>query len=206
MGAPCFRTPPGQRIASPHGAKSLGTLETPAMASLLLNDRPVDFAVDPETPLLWVLRDVANLTGAKYGCGSGDCGSCMVLVDGEALASCTLSLAEAQGRSITTIEGLRAPGGGLHPVQQALLDEQAIQCGFCTPGLVMAIASLLARNPRPTDADIRAALTNLCRCGVYPRLIRAVRRLTGPMIAIPIEPAAETAADAAAEPSAEAGR
>ena len=174
------------------------------MASLVLNERPVDFQVDPATPLLWVLRDVANLTGAKYGCGTGSCGACMVLVDGEAMASCTLTLAEAQGRSITTIEGLRAPAPSgantLHPVQQALIDEQAIQCGFCTPGMVIALAALLARNPRPTDEDIRGALTNLCRCGVYPRVIGAVRRLTGPVIAVPAAPGAgEVSTPAASE-------
>ena len=153
------------------------------MASLVLNDQPVDFALDPATPLLWALRDVANLTGTKYGCGTGDCGACMVLVDGEPLPSCMLSLAEAEGRAITTIEGLarRSPGAARHPVIQALVDEQAIQCGFCTPGLVMAIAGLLARNPRPSDGEIRSALGNICRCGVYPRLIAAVRRVTGPV-------------------------
>ncbi len=153
------------------------------MPSLILNDRPVDFAVDPAMPLLWVLRDVANLTGTKYACGTGDCGACMVLVDGQPLPACTLSLAEAAGRTVTTIEALaRTPaGGGRHPVIQALIDEQAIQCGFCTPGLVVAISGLLAANPKPTDDEIRAAITNLCRCGVYPRLIRAIRRVTGPV-------------------------
>ncbi len=163
------------------------------MPSLILNDRPVDFAVDPAMPLLWALRDVANLTGAKYACGTGDCGACMVLVDGQALPACTMSLADAAGRTVTTIEALaRTPvGGGRHPVIQALIDEQAIQCGFCTPGLVVAIVGLLAANPRPSDAEIRAAITNLCRCGVYPRLIRAIRRVTGPVSppsAAPIAP------------------
>lgn len=154
------------------------------MPALTLNDRPVDFMIDPETPLLWALRDVANLTGAKYGCGTGECGACMVLVDGEALPACTITLAEAQGRSITTIEALgHDRNGARHPVQQALIDEQAIQCGFCTPGLVIAIVGLLRSNPRPSDAEIKTALTNLCRCGVYPRLIRAVRRVTGPGVA-----------------------
>ncbi len=153
------------------------------MASLTLNDRPVDFAADPDMPLLWALRDIANLTGAKYGCGTGECGACMVLVDGEPIPACTITLAEAQGRSITTIEGIaHGEAGGLHPVQQTLLDEQAFQCGFCTPGMVMAIAGLLRRNARPTDEEIRAGVTNLCRCGIYPRLIRAVRRLTGPVV------------------------
>jgi len=154
------------------------------MASLTLNDSPVDFMIDPETPLLWALRDVANLTGAKYGCGSGECGACMVLVDGEAMPSCTMTLAEAQGRSVVTIEGIaHGTGTQLHPVQQALLDEQAFQCGFCTPGLVLAIAGLLRRNAHPSDEEIRAGITNICRCGVYPRLIGAVRRVTGPVVA-----------------------
>ena len=154
------------------------------MASLVLNDQPVDFALDPETPLLWALRDIAGLTGTKYGCGSGECGACLVLVDGEPLPACTLPLAEAEGRSVTTIEALArraAPGAPRHPVIQALIDEQAIQCGFCTPGLVVAIVGLLARNPRPADSEVRSALTNICRCGVYPRLLRAVRRVTGPV-------------------------
>ena len=156
------------------------------MASLTLNDQPVDFAIDPATPLLWALRDVANLTGTKYGCGTGECGACMVLVDGQPLPSCTLTLAEAQGRSVVTIEGVgHGHPGGLHPVQQALLDEQAIQCGFCTPGLVMGVAGLLQNNARPSDEEIRAGVTNICRCGVYPRLIRTVRRVTGPVVAPP---------------------
>jgi isoquinoline 1-oxidoreductase alpha subunit len=160
------------------------------MPSLTLNDQPVDIAIDPATPLLWALRDVANLTGTKYGCGTGECGACMVLVDGQAIPSCTLSLAEAAGRAVITIEGIghnpagdQAAGrpGGLHPVQQALVDEQAIQCGFCTPGLVIAIVALLQANPHPSDEQIRAGIGNICRCGVYPRLIRAVRRVTGPV-------------------------
>ncbi|MES2492387.1 MAG: (2Fe-2S)-binding protein [Pseudomonadota bacterium] len=154
------------------------------MPSLILNGRPVEFAADPAMPLLWALRDIANLTGTKYGCGTGECGACLVLVDGQALAACTLRLDEAAGRSVTTIEGLaRTAAGGRHPVVQALIDEQAIQCGFCTPGLVVAICALLIANPRPGDEEIRAAITNICRCGVYPRLIRAIRRVTGPMAA-----------------------
>lgn len=144
------------------------------MPSLTVNDRPVEFQLDPQTPLLWALRDAANLTGTKYGCGVGDCGACMVLVDGQALRSCLVSLAEAEGRSVTTIEGLSADRS--HPVQQAMVAEQAIQCGFCTPGIVIAAAALLARNADPSPADIRAAVPNLCRCGVYPRLVRAVQR------------------------------
>lgn len=144
------------------------------MTSLTVNDRAVDIQIDPQTPLLWALRDAANLTGTKYGCGVGDCGACMVLVDGQALRSCLITLAEAEGRSVTTVEGLSADRS--HPVQQALVAEQAIQCGFCTPGIVMSAAALLARNADPTPEDIKAAVPNLCRCGVYPRLVRAIQR------------------------------
>lgn len=172
------------------------------MPSLILNDNPVDFALDPATPLLWALRDVANLTGAKYGCGTGDCGACMVLVDGQALPSCTLSLAGAAGRNVTTIEGLVRRQD--HPVVRALVEEQAIQCGFCTPGLVVAITGLLASNAKPTDEEIRAGITNLCRCGVYPRLIRAIRRVTGPVAEAPPKPAPDSkAAGATQRPAAE---
>jgi len=144
------------------------------MPTLTVNDHATEFRMDPQTPLLWALRCAANLTGAKYGCGSGECGACIVLVDGEARASCQVSLAEAEGRAVTTIEGLSR--NGLHPVQVALVATQAIQCGFCTPGIVMAAVALLARNADPSEAEIRSALANLCRCGVYPRLVEAVQR------------------------------
>jgi len=144
------------------------------MPSLTVNDRPVEFRMDPQTPLLWALREAANLTGTKYGCGVGDCGACMVLVDGEATLSCLISLAEAEGRTVITIEGLSKDR--THPVQQALVAEQAIQCGFCTPGIAISAAALLAHNADPSDDEIKAGIPNLCRCGVYPRLIRAVRR------------------------------
>jgi aerobic-type carbon monoxide dehydrogenase small subunit (CoxS/CutS family) len=144
------------------------------MPRLTVNDRPVEFRMDPQTPLLFALRDAANLTGTKYGCGAGDCGACMVLVDGEALRSCLISLAEAEGRFVTTIEALSRDRS--HPVQQALVAEQAIQCGFCAPGIAISAAALLARNADPSEADIKAAVPNLCRCGVYPRLVRAIQR------------------------------
>jgi isoquinoline 1-oxidoreductase alpha subunit len=144
------------------------------MAILTVNNQPIEIKLESDTPLLWALRDAANLTGTKYGCGTGECGACMVIVDGQAMPSCTLSLGEAEGRSITTIEGLSADRN--HPVQQAFVAEQAIQCGFCTPGLVMAAAALLAHNTDPTEADIKAAITNICRCGVYPRLVRTIQR------------------------------
>jgi len=144
------------------------------MTDLTVNGRPVRFDIDPQTPLLWALRDAANLTGTKYGCGDGDCGACMVLVDGAALRSCLVTLAESEGRLVTTIEGLSRDRS--HPVQQALVAEQAIQCGFCTPGIAIAAAALLERNADPGEDEIKEAIANLCRCGVYPRLIRAIQR------------------------------
>lgn len=149
------------------------------MTRLTLNDQAIAFDMDPMTPLLWGLRDAANLTGTKYGCGVGDCGACMVLVDGEALRSCLITLAECEGRSVTTIEGLSPHRS--HPVQQAMVAEQAIQCGFCTPGIVIAITALLARNANPDEASVKAAIPNLCRCGVYPRLSRVVTRASAAM-------------------------
>lgn len=144
------------------------------MARMTVNERPLEFRLEPETPLLWALRDAANLTGTKYGCGNGDCGACMVLVDGAALRSCLVTIGEAEGRTITTIEGLSRDRS--HPVQQALVAEQAIQCGFCTPGIAIATAALLQSNPSPGEEEIKAAIPNLCRCGVYPRLVRAIQR------------------------------
>lgn len=144
------------------------------MTSMTVNGRPVEFLMEPDTPLLWALRDAANLTGTKFGCGTGDCGACTVHVDGVALRSCQITLGEAEGRVITTIEGLSPDRS--HPVQQAMVAEQAIQCGFCTPGIVMAAAALLSRNAAPTEEEIKAAVPNLCRCGVYPRLVRAIER------------------------------
>ena len=144
------------------------------MSSLTVNGRAVDLRMDPQTPLLWALRDAMNLTGTKYGCGSGDCGACMVLVDGEAQVACQISLANAEGRQITTIEGLSHNRS--HAVQQAFASAQAVQCGFCTPGMVIAAAGLLAHNPAPTADEIKAAVPNLCRCGVYPRLVAAIQR------------------------------
>ena len=144
------------------------------MPGMTVNDRPIQFDMDSETPLLWALRDAANLTGTKYGCGVGDCGACMVLVDGEALRSCLVTIAEAEGRFITTIEGLSRDRS--HPVQQALVAQQAIQCGFCTPGIAIAAAALIETNQDPTEEEIKQAIPNLCRCGVYPRLVRAIQQ------------------------------
>ena len=144
------------------------------MTSMTVNGKPMRFLMDPDTPLLWALRDAANLTGTKYGCGEGDCGACMVHVDGEALRSCLITISEAEGRFITTIEGISRDRS--HSVQQALVAEQAIQCGYCTPGIAMAASALLAKTAAPSEAEIKAAIPNLCRCGVYPRLVRAIER------------------------------
>ncbi|MGF1550626.1 MAG: (2Fe-2S)-binding protein [Sphingomonadaceae bacterium] len=144
------------------------------MSRLTVNGQPVQYRMDPETPLLWALRDASNLTGTKYGCGTGYCGACMVLVDGEAMASCTLSIAEAEGRFVTTIEALSRDRS--HPVQQAWAAESVPQCGYCQPGMIIAAAALIDRNPDPTDEVIDEAITNICRCGTYPRIRGAVRR------------------------------
>ena len=141
---------------------------------MTVNGRPVEYLMEADTPLLWALRDASNLTGTKYGCGNGDCGACMVHVDGEALRACLITIAEAEGRFVTTIEGLSRDRS--HPVQQALVAEQAIQCGFCTPGIAIAAAALLEANPSPSRADMDVAIPNICRCGVYPRLARAILR------------------------------
>ena len=140
---------------------------------MIVNNEPIDYRLDPATPLLWALRDASNLTGTKYGCDSKDCGACTVIIDGQAVASCAVSIGELDGARVTTIEGLGA--GGLHPVQQAWLAEQVTMCGYCEPGFIMAIAALLETNPAPDDAAI-AAIPNLCRCGAYPRIRRAIAR------------------------------
>lgn len=144
------------------------------MIALTVNGQPVRYHLAPETPLLNALRDVSNLTGAKYGCGTGECGACTVHVDGKAARSCRVPIARVEGTFVITIEALSRDRG--HPVQQAMVAEGAVQCGFCTPGIVMSAAALLAANADPSDADIAGAITNLCRCGVQPRLIRAIRR------------------------------
>ena len=150
------------------------------MASLVIdvNDNSYTVDVEPDMPLLWVLRDVIGLTGTKYSCGIGVCGTCTVHVDGEAVQSCSLPVSEAAGKRITTIEGLSPDG--THPLQQAWLAEQVSQCGYCTPGQIMIAAALLQKNPRPSDEEIKTAMSAaLCRCGTYPRVMRAIRRAAG---------------------------
>jgi isoquinoline 1-oxidoreductase subunit alpha len=144
------------------------------MANLRINGRDVAVDADPDTPLLWVIRDHVDLTGTKFGCGAGLCGACTVHLDGATVRSCITPLADVEGAEITTIEGLSRDGS--HPVQQAWLAEQVPQCGYCQPGMIMAAAALLADTPQPSDADIDAAMTNLCRCGTYDRVRRAIHR------------------------------
>ena len=156
------------------------------MTRMTVNGEPIQYKLDPETPLLWALRDASNLTGTKYGCDSRDCGACTVIIDGRAVTSCSVTLRALEGATITTIEGLSA--NGTHPVQQAWLAEQATMCGTCEPGFIMAIAALLQASPSPSDEQI-AALPNICRCGAYPRIRKAIAR------------AAQTAAKPASNPN-----
>ncbi len=144
--------------------------------TLLVNGTEQRVSVEPEKPLLYVLRDDIGLTGAKYGCGEGQCGACTVLVEGSPVRSCRMQVSSAAGKKITTIEGL-ARGKDLHPVQQAFLDTEAFQCGYCTPGMILAAAALLERTPRPTDQQIISHMDgNICRCGTYGRIVEAVHR------------------------------
>lgn len=144
------------------------------MTRFTVNGNPVKYELAPDTPLLWALRDASNLTGTKYGCGQGLCGACTVLLDGEAVRSCQLSIADIEGSFVTTIEGLSTDRS--HPVQRAWLELQVPQCGYCQSGMILAAVALLKANPRPSRDDIRTAITNLCRCGTYPRIEAAILR------------------------------
>lgn len=154
--------------------------------TLTVNGRTHTVAAEPDTPLLWILREELGLTGTKFGCGIAACGACTVHADGEAVRSCSLPVAAAEGRAITTIEGLGVDRS--HPLQQAWIAEQVPQCGYCQSGMLMSAAALLEQVPNPSDADIDAAMTNLCRCGTYGRVRAAIHR------------AAETLAEKAATP------
>jgi isoquinoline 1-oxidoreductase alpha subunit len=145
------------------------------MVRLTVNGRAHEVDAEPDTPLLWALRDDIGLMGTKYGCGVAQCGACTVHVDGAAARACAVTVKEAEGKRITTIEGL-APDGRLHKVQQAWIAEQVPQCGYCQTGLIMAVAALLEEKPKPSDADIDAAVTNICRCGTYARVRKAIHR------------------------------
>jgi isoquinoline 1-oxidoreductase alpha subunit len=148
------------------------------MISLTVNGKVHKVDVEPEMPLLWVLRDVLDVKGPKFGCGIAQCGACTVQLNGEPVRSCSYPVSAAAGKKVVTIEGL-APRGRLHPVQQAWIDHQVPQCGYCQGGQILAAVALLKRTPKPTDAQIDAAMTNICRCGTYVRIRAAVHRAAG---------------------------
>jgi len=143
------------------------------MARLTVNGQSHDIDVAPDTPLLWAIRDHVGLTGTKYGCGIAQCGACTVHIDGEAVRSCSLPVSAAEGKAITTIEGL-AQNGVLHKVQKAWIDHDVPQCGYCQCGMIMAVAALLKEKPKPTDADIDTTITNICRCGTFQQVREAI--------------------------------
>ncbi|MFL5108741.1 MAG: (2Fe-2S)-binding protein [Xanthobacteraceae bacterium] len=143
------------------------------MARFTLNGKSHEVEVDPSTPLLWVLREQVGLTGTKYGCGIAQCGACTVHLNGEAVRSCSLPVSEAEGKQVTTIEGL-AQNGVLHKVQKAWIDHDVPQCGYCQTGMIMAVAALLRQKPKPTDADINESITNICRCGTFQQVREAI--------------------------------
>lgn len=143
--------------------------------TLFVNGHKREVIAPPQQPLLWVLRDELQLTGTKYGCGEGQCGACTVLLEGNAVRSCVTPLSAAAGKKVTTIEGLTS-NGSLHPVQQAFVHEEALQCGYCTSGMILSAVALLSTNPSPSDEAIMKAMNgNICRCGTYPRIVAAVR-------------------------------
>ena len=144
--------------------------------SLTVNGRPATLDVDPEMPLLWVLRENLGLTGSKFGCGIGACGACTVHMDGQPVRSCSIPVRIANGTKVTTIEGIAA-GAALHPVQAAWIAKQVPQCGYCQSGMIMAVTALLAAKPNPTDAEIDSHITNICRCGTYDRIRSAIHSL-----------------------------
>jgi len=150
-----------------------------AQISLRVNGKTQTVDAEPDTPLLYVLRDDLQLNGPKFGCGLGQCGSCTVIIDGNAIRSCQMEVKAVSSRAVTTLEGL-GNVKKMHPIQKAFVDEQALQCGYCINGMIMATKALLDKNPKPTDAQIKEALAgNLCRCGTHTRILRAVKRASG---------------------------
>ena len=143
--------------------------------NLLINNKPISLEVDSDMPLLWVIRDEAHLKGTKFGCGRAMCGACSVHVDGELVRSCSYPAKMAEGKKITTIEGLSPDENHLHPIQQAWMDIEVPQCGYCQPGFMMAAAKLLEEIPNPTEDDIKTNISNICRCGTHPRIIKAIQ-------------------------------
>jgi aerobic-type carbon monoxide dehydrogenase small subunit (CoxS/CutS family) len=155
-----------------HGSKLMAIAAT-------VNGKRIEFMGEPDMPLLWALREELGLTGTKFGCGIAACGACSVHVDGEVVRSCSLPISEAAGKAVTTIEGLKGADGALHAVQQAWIDIQVPQCGYCQSGQIMAAVALIKRAGKPSSAQIDEAMTNLCRCGTYPRIREAILKATG---------------------------
>ena len=153
--------------------------------TIKVNGTPHSIDVDGDTPLLWVLRDVLDMTGTKFGCGAALCGACTVHVDGVAMRSCSVPVASVAGKNITTIEGLASADGKLHPVQAAWVAEDVPQCGYCQSGQIMAAAALLHEKPKPTEADVVEAITNICRCGTYQRIKAAIDTAAALSVAAP---------------------
>jgi isoquinoline 1-oxidoreductase subunit alpha len=147
--------------------------------AIKVNGKPVSIEAEPDTPLLWVLREELGLTGTKFGCGISACGACSVHIDGEVARSCSVAISDAAGKAVTTIEGLKSADGTLHAVQQAWIDAQVPQCGYCQSGQIMAAVALIREAGRPSNEQIDAAMTNLCRCGTYPRIREAILAATG---------------------------
>lgn len=145
----------------------------------MVNGKPVSFDMESDTPLLWAIREGLGMTGTKFGCGIAACGACSVHVDGEITRSCSVPVSDVAGKSITTIEGLSGTDGTLTALQKAWVEHQVPQCGYCQSGQIMAAAALLAATPKPTDADIDAAMSNICRCGTYPRIRAAIHSVAG---------------------------
>jgi isoquinoline 1-oxidoreductase alpha subunit len=152
------------------------------VVQLIVNGQAHEVDVDSDTPLLWVLRDTLGLIGTKFGCGAAQCGACTVHIDGAAIRSCSVPVEAVADRQITTIEGL-AQGGVLHKVQKAWIEHDVPQCGYCQSGMIMAVAALLTEKPRPSDADIDAAITNICRCGTYQRIRAAIHATAASLVA-----------------------
>jgi isoquinoline 1-oxidoreductase alpha subunit len=148
------------------------------MARFVVNGKSVQVDVEPSTPLLWVLREQVGLSGTKYGCGVAQCGACTVHIDGQAIRSCAMPVSAVEGKRVTTIEGL-AQGGKLNKVQQAWIANDVPQCGYCQSGMIMAVTALLRQKPKPTDADIDAAITNICRCGTFQQVREAIHAAAG---------------------------
>lgn len=141
-----------------------------------INGKTAKVDVDPAMPLLWVVRDELNLKATKFGCGAALCGACTLHIDGEAYRSCSIPVSFAAGKKVTTLEGLSESEEKLHPIQQAWMEENVPQCGYCQPGFMMAAANFLEKNPNPTEEDIKNNITNICRCGTQPRIIKAIKR------------------------------